>query len=349
MDQNNKLEAINIRQVLKSIWDRKRLFFIVCAVTFVLSCIYIVGVPRYYTSSAKLAPEISNSAAGGTLGSIASSLGFNSEDLQRGDAINPMLYPDLMEDNGFVTSLFNIQVRSADGEINTTYHDYLQKHQKGSVWTAPLRWLKRLLPKPEGPMVSEQGEPDSYILTKSENDIAEAVRSNITFSIDKKTGVITINTKAQDALICKIIADSVRVRLQAFITEYRTNKARIDYEYYLQLTAKAKEDYEIALKKLARMSDANINVSLHSTRLKIQDMENDMQLKLNTYTSMNTQLEAAKAKVQERTPAFTLLKGAAMPVKAAGPKRMFFVLAMVMLAGVCVSLWILKDILKNDE
>ena len=43
------------------------------------------------------------------------------------------------------------------------------------------------------------------------------------------------------------------------------------------------------------------------------------------------QLQAAQSKVQERTPAFTLLKGAAVPVKPAGPKRMIFVAFMLFL------------------
>ena len=45
----------------------------------------------------------------------------------------------------------------------------------------------------------------------------------------------------------------------------------------------------------------------------MQDMENDMQLKFNTYNTLNTQLQAAKAKVQERTPAFAVLKAPDIP------------------------------------
>ena len=63
---------------------------------------------------------------------------------------------------------------------------------------------------------------------------------------------------------------------------------------------------------------------------------------------MNTQLEAAKAKVQERTPAFTVLKGAAVPVKPAGPKRMIFVAAMLFFAFLFTSAYIFKrEIIDN--
>lgn len=51
-----------------------------------------------------------------------------------------------------------------------------------------------------------------------------AIRKSIAISVDKKNDVITISTEAQDPLICKTIADSVRQRLQEFITAYRTKR-----------------------------------------------------------------------------------------------------------------------------
>lgn len=350
MEENKKqlTDVIDLRVIFKKVWGNRRLFYKVLPIVFVLSCIYILGLPRYYTSDAKLAPEIGgNSMSGGTLGSIASSLGFDLSEMQTSDAITPLLYPDLMEDNGFVTGLFNIKVVSQDGEINTTYYDYLKKYQQISLWSYPKVWLMSLLPKPESKGGGE-AEFNPYILSKNDDDVANAIRANIQFAIDKKTGVISISTKAQDALICKTLADSVSVHLQNFITEYRTNKARIDYEYYKELTAKTKQDYEKVRRQYASMADANTNVSLRSVELKMEDLENDMQLKFNAYSTISTQLEAAKAKVQERTPAFTILKGASVPIRPAGPKRMIFVAAMLIIAFMGISLYSIKDLIFKE-
>lgn len=57
-----------------------------------------------------------------------------------------------------------------------------------------------------------------------------------------------------------------------------------------------------------------------------------MQLKFNAYTALVSQYNGAQAKVQENTPAFTVLKGAAVPDKPTAPKRMIFVLVMEVLA-----------------
>ena len=73
-----------------------------------------------------------------------------------------------------------------------------------------------------------------------------------------------------------------------------------------------------------------------------------MQLKYNTYTTLMTQYQAAKAKVQERTPAFTVVKGAAVPIKPAGPKRMIFVIGMCMLATIITCLWLIRDVFQKQ-
>ena len=185
------------------------------------------------------------------------------------------------------------------------------------------------------------------MLSKKQDGIVEGIRKDITISIDKKTAVITITAQAQDPLICKTLADSVKERLQVFITNYRTSKSRIDEEYYKNLATEAKHEYEKARQLYGSYADANTDLQLASLRSKQEDLENDMQLKYNAYSTMMTQYQAAKAKVQERTPAFTIVKGAAVPVKASGPKRMIFVIGMCILAFIGCTIYIIKNNIKR--
>lgn len=348
--KNNKV--IDLRVLLRKLGERKRLFAITLPIVFVLSCLYIICIPRYYKTDTKMAPEMESSIGEGTLSSIASSFGFDLDNMQTSDAITPILYPDLMEDNGFVSKFLEFQVESADGEIKTNYHDYLSFHQKYAWWIHVLSWIKSLLPQKEEKRIGKGGnEHNPYILSKKEDEIMNAVRKNIALSFDKKTGVITATVTDQDKLICKTIADSVSSLLQRYITEYRTNKARIDLQYFKQLTADAKHEYEKARQLYGSYSDANTDVVLQSFRSKQEDLENDMQLKFNAYSVLNTQLQQAKAKVQEKTPAFTVIKGASVPIKPAGPKRMIFVITMVILSAIIISIYALKDIIisENEE
>lgn len=343
MEENKKdVEVIDLRIIFSKIGAKKKLYFIVLPIVFVLSCTYILCIPRTYTSSLSLAPELNNSSnIGGTIGSLASSFGIDINNMETTDAINPMLYPDLMDDNGFVVKLFDIKVSTMDGTIKCNYYDYLTKHQKYPFWAKGIGSIKKLFADKE-PITKSQVKIDPYHLSKKQDEIASAIRKSITINIDKKTAMITISTAAQDPIVCKTLADSVKERLQVFITNYRTSKARVDELYYKRLTAEAKHDYEKARQLYGAYSDANTDVTLTSMRSKQEDLENDMQLKYNAYSTMLTQYQAAKAKVQERTPAFTVVKGAAVPIKASGPKRMIFVIAMLFISFFATTLWIIR-------
>ena len=70
------------------------------------------------------------------------------------------------------------------------------------------------------------------------------MRDNIKISTDKKTGIISIATVAQDPMVAKMLADATRTQLQKYIIEYRTRKLRNDVDHYQSLVNQAKRDYE---------------------------------------------------------------------------------------------------------
>lgn len=356
-EKKQSTPTIDIGLLVKKLYERRRLFFFkVWPITFVLACLYIVCIPRYYTSEAKLAPEMGGSGGVGMLGSIASSFGFNLGDMESSDAINPMLYPDLMEDNGFVTSLFPIRVRTADGEIDTDYYTYLTTCQKAPWWSYVMRSVFKaigsLLPSSDedddNATKGSNGKRSPYWLSKKEHGTAEIVRGSIRISMNEKTGTIGIQTQAQDPLVAKILADSVQAHLQQFITDYRTNKARIDVEHYEHLANEARRDYDSICRVYTNYTESNMNIVLARYQTAKENLEKDMQMKYTTYTSMMAQLETAKAKLQERIPAFTQLKGASVPLRPAGPKRMLFVIFMMILVTAVTAVVILrKDLTKT--
>ncbi|WP_249112173.1 hypothetical protein [Prevotella melaninogenica] len=88
-----------------------------------------------------------------------------------------------------------------------------------------------------------------------------------------------------------------------------------------------------------------MDVVLESVRLKQNDLENDMQLKYNTYTTLVAQLKAADAKLQEHTPVFTTIQGAEVPVKPSGPKRVLFVLGSFFVAFLVVTIYAIRDLM----
>ena len=72
MEEKNEMETIDLRVIFSKIWAKKKIYYIVLPIVFILSCAYILCIPRTYTSSLSLAPEMNNSSnIGGTIGSLA--------------------------------------------------------------------------------------------------------------------------------------------------------------------------------------------------------------------------------------------------------------------------------------
>lgn len=346
--------SIDFGKIFKDLIHHRRLYFIVLPVAFILAAIYSLSLPNFYSCTVKLSPEMSRSRNAGGLASLASSFGVNLGSSGVGtEALFPTLYPDLVNSTDFKTSLFPVPVtiegNKEKGEADRTmsYYDYLENEQKAPWWSKAKKAFFSIFKSDEPEAGPEKVDP--FRLTKKQTGIVKAINKNVVCDIDKKTMVITINVTDQDPVICATMADTVKNRLQDFITDYRTSKARVDLEYNKKITAETKARYERARQRYAEFVDANQDIILQTVRQRQTDLENEMQLQYNAYTQVAAQLLAAEAKVQEETPAFTTLQSATVPVLKAGPKRAQMCLIFVFLAFLGTTAWILykEDDLKS--
>ena len=348
MDSENNInnnDVIDLRVIVRNLWKKRKSVCITMLITAVVASALILMVPRAYDCEVSLAPEDeSSSLANSSLGSIASAMGFGNIMMQSSDAIYPLLYPDLFKSDYFMAGLLSIGVESIDGKIKTDYYTYLKDYQKSAPWTPAILFIKRIVKfeflKKNDPLSGAvNGDRiNPYMLTRKQKAILTTAKKNIKCNVDRKTSVTTISVSAQDPLIAASLADSIRERLQVFITDYRTNKAREDFEYYNGLLADAEAEYMVAVNAYSKFCDTHKGQLSQSSIAKRQILENDMELKFNTFNALATQVQTIKAKIRERTPAFTILNHATVPTKAATPKRQRFVLAMIFLAF-CVRLF----------
>ena len=337
--------SIDFGKIFKDLLKHKKLYYKVLPVAFILAAIYALSLPNYYSCTVKLAPELGgNMKTGGSLASLASSFGVNLGGAQQGaDAINPTLYPDLMNSVDFKTSLFPVQVTRKEDGKTFSYYDYMEKEQKSAWWSKGMKAFFGLFGAKEE---ENAAQVDPFELTKKQTDIAKEINKNVTCDVDKKTFVITINVTDQDPLICATLADSVKTRLQKFITDYRTSKARVDLEYNKKLYIEAKAKYEQARDRYAAYSDSHRNVTSQAGQTKEADLQNEMQMQQQIYQQVVAQLQQAEMKVQQETPAFTTLQSATVPVRKEGPKRAQMCLIFLFLAFLGTTAWILY---KEDD
>ncbi|MDE6721676.1 MAG: chain-length determining protein [Bacteroidaceae bacterium] len=336
--------GIDFTSIYAALKDNRRLYVKVLPIVFILSCIIVLSLPNYYQCEVQLAPELSGGSSSMSMlggSALRSLLGARGAGVGS-DALNPTLYPDLVNSTDFKVSLFDIPVHKMDSTRVTTYYDYLTNGQKSPWWSSAIKgtigWVAYLI---AGDDADTANVVNPFQLTKEQAEVVKGLEKIITCDVDDKTLVITISITDQDPFICAMMADSVRSRLQDFITAYRTKKARVDLDYTQNLYDSAKVAYDLAREEYATYADANQDLIYQTDRTTLNNLENEMQLQFNNFNMLAQQLQTAKAKVQEETPSFTTLQSATVPVEKAGPGRTKIVLIIMLLAFLGTSAWVL--------
>lgn len=352
--QQPEEQEIDLIELAQKVWAERKLIFKACGIAVVVALVVAFSIPKEYATSVTLAPETGGKSGTGSIGALAAMAGINLGASSGEDALSPDLYPDIVSSTPFLTSLFDVRVKSEEAEVDTTLYAYLKEYQRSPWWSvvlsAPFKalgWTMSLFR--DEPEEGEDAQLDPFHLTQEESNIAKALSNRLSISVDKKTGVTTLTVTMQDALISASLTDTVMHSLQDYITDYRTNKARHDLAYMEKLYDEAKADYTEAQQKYAQFADANLNISRLVYRAEQERLQNEMNLAYQMYTTVSQQLQMAKAKVQEITPVYTVVQPATVPLSASKPNKLMILVGFVFLAAVgCVG-WILfvKDFIKN--
>ena len=347
-------QEIDLIELAKKVWANRKLVFKTCGIAVIVALVVAFSIPKEYATSVTLAPETTGKSTGGSTGALAAMAGVNWGNSGGDYALFPELYPDIVSSTPFLTELFDVKVEDQKGELKIRLYDYLDEHQRSPWWgaivSAPFKalgWVVSLFK--DEPAGQGDGKVNPFMLTKDEAAIADALSKRISVSVDKKTGVTTLSVTMQDPLISAALTDTVMRRLQNYITDYRTNKARHDLKFAEKLYDEAKANYYAAQQKYARYADGNQNIVLHSVRTEQERLQNEMSLAYGVYNQVAQQLQMAKAKVQEITPVYTVVQPATVPLKPAKPNKIMILIGFVFLAGVGSVGWILfvKDLLKG--
>jgi uncharacterized protein involved in exopolysaccharide biosynthesis len=356
-EQNIKkplLKEADLLQLVGKVLAKWKFILKVTICFMLLGLVMALTMIKEYTAQVVVAPESSNSSMmSGGLGSLASMVGFDLGGMGGDDAIYPLLYPDIVQSLPFMSSLFDVNVKSQDGMVDTTYFYYVDKLQKknwaGVVKSAPkkaIKWVMKLFSSKK-----QTGDPavfDPYNLSEKQMQMIENLAGVVSIFVDKKTNVITLSFTDQDPLIAATMVDTVMCRLQNQITAYRTKKVVDDCAYIEKLYLKAKTDYEKAQEAYASYVDRNRNVTQERYLVEMERLEADKDLKNTLYTQWAQQLMLAKAKVQEYTPVFVTLKPAAVPALPSSMRRSMLLILYTFLGGIlAVAYVLLKEPFAN--
>ena len=338
--ENDELE-IDWMEILRKIIAIRKTLYKAAGVGLVLGIIIALSIPKQYTVTVTLSPEMGGDKAGGGLASLASSFLGTGATGSSPDALNATLAPDIVASTPFILELFNTKVQTLDGKLDTTLVAYLDE-QKSS-------WFSYIVKAPGmaigaiKSLFSEEADTVSVLnpfqLTKEESEKVEGLRKVLTANVDKKTAMTTLTVTMQDPKVTAIVADSVVAKLQQYIIDYRIKKAKEDCAYLEQLYKERQQEYYDAQSKYAHYFDSNRNIAFQSVRAEQERLQNDMNLAYQVYSQVAQQLQVARAKIQEEKPVFAVVEPATVPLKPSGTSRKVIVIGIIFLAVCGTGAW----------
>lgn len=337
---------IDLMEYVRKLWRVRKLLLKAAVVGLVVGLIIALSLPREYTVGVTLSPESGKNASGGGLSGMASMLGFGSMSLGGdADALNITLFPEIVASTPFLLELLDTHVTTLDGKVDTTFMAYLDE-QKSPWWGTLLALpgmaiggVKSLFSDKKDEALENTVNP--FHLTEKQASKVESLRKAIMADVDKKTGVTSVSVTLQDPLVTATITDTVVAKLQQYITAYRVSKAQQDCNYLEQLYKDRQKEYYEAQQSYANYMDANKSVILQSVLTERERLQNEMSLAYQVYSQVATQLQVARAKVQEAKPVFAVVEPSTVPLQPSGTSKKVVMLGFIFLAVAGTSAWVL--------
>lgn len=344
--KNDGME-IDVIDIFRRIIDIRKILYKSVIVGLAIGIIVALSISKQYTVKVTLSPEMGASKGGGLAGIAASFLGSEAAVKDGSDALNASLSSDIVSSTPFLLELLEMKIVLSGEEKAITLGKYLDG--QNVPWWNYIIGMPRLIIgsvksfffKKEMQNIMGDKRQGIIELTKDVSTKVNLLKKKITTSVDKKTTITEISVTLQDPRVTAIVADSIVRKLQEYIINYRTSKAREDCAYLEKLYKERQQEYYIAQKKYAIYVDTHDNLILHNIRAEQDRLQNDMSLAYQVYSQVANQLQIARAKVQEEKPVFAIIEPAVVPLSPSSRGILVYISLFICLLSSLTILWVL--------
>ena len=350
-DEDEDKDTIDLMALAKTVWDNRKTVYKVVGGFVVIGLLIALLSPVEYDTEATLMPELPNSGsasgAAGLLQKYGGLLGINSSSLGSDQsAINPMLYPNIIQSTPFMLELMNQKISSTKYDTTVTVFAYFNDVYTASIFSYLLKYtvglpgqIKKLFG--EKKVVAIQDTSSGVInLTSDQKGVMKNLSSRLSASVDDQSGIITITSEMPEAGMSAILARRTIYLLKKYVTDYRIQKAQQDYDFIKGQYNTAKTRFEKAQDTLASYQDQNLNLATAEAQTHLKRLQDQYNLTYNLYNSLAQQLEQARIQVQQNTPVFKILEPVTIPLVKNKPKRKVILVISIVL-GLVVGIGLL--------
>lgn len=365
MNSENIEEGMDLTELFVKIKAKSKTVYISILAAFVLAIVIVVLTPKQYkTEISLLAESNSKGSASGLLGQLGGLSGANLGSLMGldfnggsgSDALTPDLYPNIVKSTTFLMEILSKTIEEPESKSKITVAHYLSDYSKPSISGIAAYLIDKLKNGNDDELISKNIPGQPLKLSRKQANLVEALSDLIEVDVIKSGGgltggeskIINVSIEMQDPLLSAVLAELVVTNLKHYIINYNTGKAKQDLEFIDARYLEARERYYKTQKALADYDDSNINVILASVRTNRQRLETENSLASSLYNSLAQKLEQSKIIVQDRTPVFTVIEPAKIPLKKSKPKTSLILISMLFVGGfVGVTIVLTKEFVQS--
>ena len=332
---------IDLRALIHNLWNKRKTILKIMGIGLLIGIVIAFSIPKTYKVDITLSPESGQNGNSSNLAGMASMLGIGGIGGSSQDAVNSTMFPDLIKSTPFILEMYNVEVTPQKSQHAMKLSDYIDT-QKSPWWGYIFKLPGMAINGIRSLFISNKNTNDSnniidpFRLTGEQNGKIALIKGALSATTDSKSNMTIVSATFQDPEVAAAVA-----KLQKYIIDYRTRKAQEDCNYLEKLCKERKEEYYKAQKAYADFMDANRNVVLQRTQAEGTRLQNDMSIAFQIYSQVETQLQVARAKVQEAKPVFAIVEPATVPLSPSSPNKKIIILGLMFLGFIGSSAWIL--------
>ena len=334
-------DEIDLIKLVKTVWDGRSILLKMMFLFGTLGIFIALFSPAEYTSTTSMVPQTAQS--GGKLGglsSLAAMAGFNLDMANSGEALSPLVYPQILNSGPFQQELMNTPFSFSEVDHPVSLYEYYTEIKKPGVistvrkYTIGLPGVIIKAMKGNAEKRTNAGENGPIAFSDQQEKVRIIIKEKIGLTIDSKQGYLTLHASFHEALLSAQVADQARELLQKYITKFKTEKAANQLAFIEERYQEKKKDFEKAQNRLAWFRDQNRNMASAIARTEEERLQSEFNISLNVYNELAKQLEQARIQVKEETPVFSVLEPALVPHEKTKPKKAMIVIVWLFLGAI---------------
>jgi uncharacterized protein involved in exopolysaccharide biosynthesis len=342
-----KDDEIDLVEIAGKIWNGRYTILKAMLITGALGILIAFALPAEYTSSTSMVPQTAQSENKlGGLSSLAAMAGFNLDMVSGGEALSPMVYPQILQSGPFQLELMNTPFNFSELDHPVSLYEYYTNIKKPGILSLLTKYTIGL---PGVIIKAIKGDKDHQLIpgenkliafTEKQEKVAKLLKEKVTLTIDSKQGYLILKASFHEPMLSAQVAEQARELLQKYITRFKTEKAASKLAFIEGRYLEKKKDFEKAQERLAWYRDQNRNTSSAVARTEEERLQSEFNISMNVYNELAKQLEQAKIQVKEDTPVFSILEPAIVHFEKTKPKKVLIIVIWLFL-GVIAGMGII--------